>query len=220
MKTDLGHLSKNKETYYLIAVCLTQYNQIYENTRSTYVSNVERIKREMEILEKRCQVYRSKLFSKSRHIIINIVCSIRYAADVREYDLCSHSESLECMKKFQSPTTPAENNSTEPSYETADIRIRNQTPKQPIFAVGRLQNDKPSQIKLKEFVKSEFEETDVGPSRFSWHVSNIPAMDAIRTKIKLLEYKIIQSFKTSTVLLDDLKGKAQKLQKRLIFLDW
>ena len=74
MKTDLGHLSKNKETYYLIAVCLTQYNQIYENTRSTYVSNVERIKREMEILEKRCQVYRSKLVSKNSHIIIDIVC--------------------------------------------------------------------------------------------------------------------------------------------------
>ena len=143
------------------------------------------------------------------------ICNILYVAydmhtllNVTEYDLYSHSESLECMKKFQLPT--AQNNSTEPSYETADIRIRNQTPKQPIFAVGRLQSDKNSQIKLKEFVKSEFEETDVGPSRFSWHVSSIPAMDAIRTKIKLLEYKIIQSFKTSVVL-DDLKGKAQKL---------
>ena len=104
------------------------------------------------------------------------------------------------MKKFQKAVPSSENdNANNSSYETADIRLRNKSQnQQPIFAVGRLQNNKKNRIELKEFVKSEFEDTDVGPSRFSWHKSNsnIPAMDAIRTKIKLLEYKIIQNFKT------------------------
>ena len=59
MKTDLGHLAKNKETYYLIAVCFTQYSQIDEDIRSTQrVRSVEIIKRDLEILEKRCQPYK------------------------------------------------------------------------------------------------------------------------------------------------------------------
>jgi len=102
------------------------------------------------------------------------------------------------MKKFQKTAPSSENdNSDNSSYETADIRLRNQSQKnqQPIFAVGRLQSNQKNRI---EFVKSEFEDKDVGPCRFSWHTSNsnIPAMDAIRTKIKLLEYKIIHNFKT------------------------
>merc|ERR1712131_4748 len=107
MKTDLGHMAKNKETYYLIAICLTQWNQINEETRSPNGGgSIDRIKRDLEILEKRCQPYR---------------------------------RSLECMKKFQ--LSLAENNSPESTYdsayETADIRLRNQTKKtkQPIFAV-------------------------------------------------------------------------------------
>ena len=115
------------------------------------------------------------------------------------------------MKKFQkTASTSVNDNSSNSSYETADIRLRNQSQKnhQPIFAVGRSQNQK-NRIELKEFVKSKLE--DVGPSRFSWHKSNsnIPAMDAIRTKIKLLEYKIIQNFKTPT-LPGDSEGKITK----------
>ena len=107
------------------------------------------------------------------------------------------------MKKFQKAAPSSENdNANNSSYETADIRLRNKSQnQQPIFAVGRLQDNKKNRIELKEFVKSEFEDMDVGPSRFSWHKSNsnIPARDAIRTKIKLLEYKIIQNFKTPSL---------------------
>ena len=66
MKTDLGHLARNKETYYLIAVCFTQYSQIDENTRSTQrIRSVERIKRDLEILDKRCQPYKRTRFKKN-----------------------------------------------------------------------------------------------------------------------------------------------------------
>ena len=117
------------------------------------------------------------------------------------------------MKKFQkTASTSVNDNSSNSSYETADIRLRNQSQKnhQPIFAVGRSQNQK-NRIEVKEFVKSKLEDIDVGPSRFSLHKSNsnIPAMDAIRTKIKLLEYKIIQNFKTPT-LPGDSEGKITK----------
>jgi len=119
------------------------------------------------------------------------------------------------MKKFQSIVPLSRNNnSKDSSYETADIRVRNQSQKnhQPIFAVGRLRNNKMSGIEIKEFVKSEFDDMDVGPSRFSWHKSNsnIPSMDAIRTKIKLLEYKIIQNFKSFT---GDSQGNILKFSK-------
>ena len=123
-----------------------------------------------------------------------------------------YSGSLECMKKFQQSL--AENNSPESTYdsayETADIRLRNQTKKQPIFAVGRVNKTKPTE--LKEFVKSQFEETDVGPSRFLWNGgtnSNVPAMDAIKARIKLLEYKIIHSFEVAAHP-NDSKGKFSK----------
>ena len=116
------------------------------------------------------------------------------------------------MKKFQKTAPSSENdNSNNSSYETADIRLRNQSQKiqQPIFAVGRLQSNQKNRI---EFVKSEFEDKDVGPCRFSWHTSNsnIPAMDAIRTKIKLLEYKIIHNFNIPSFI-GDSQGKNTKI---------
>ena len=128
------------------------------------------------------------------------------------------------MKKFQKTAPTSENdNSNNSSYETADIRLRNQSQKnqQPIFAVGRLQSNQKNRIELQEFVKSEFEDKDVSPCRFSWHTSNsnIPAMDAIRTKIKLLEYKIIHNFNTPSFI-GDSQGKNTKILSDILYIGY
>jgi len=99
IKSDLGHLSKNKETYYLIAVCLTKCSQIDENMRSAQrVRNVEIIKRDLKILEKRCQPYKRSLFSEKSDLRVSLVCYIRLISYFRVTGI-DEKVSIDCATK-------------------------------------------------------------------------------------------------------------------------
>ena len=81
MKTDLGHLARNKETYFSIAVCITRY--------SVERMSVERIKRDLEILEKRCQPYKRTRFSKTAGLRVTISLLIWYFRVTRIHEKVS-----------------------------------------------------------------------------------------------------------------------------------
>ena len=93
------------------------------------------------------------------------------------------------MKKFKHSSN---NNSKDNSSSDAqDIR----TNKIPIFAVGRVKFNKNNDYDkyYKNFVKSEFDtEGEIMPPRYFWKESGntICAMEAIKSRIKLLEYRL------------------------------